>query len=65
MPESKRRNAAPHCELGVTGKRLRRALPTISPPVAFRTALKEAICGRPDERSTSHMTPMTSHPKRA
>ncbi|MGH2587316.1 MAG: hypothetical protein ACRDJE_20565 [Dehalococcoidia bacterium] len=37
------RPAMPRCDLGVTGKRVRRALPAISPPPTFRTALKQAV----------------------
>jgi len=31
------------CALGVTGKRLRRALPLVSPAPAFRAALKQML----------------------
>lgn len=64
MPESKRRDPPPRCELGVTGKRLRRALPTVSPPLAFRAALKEAICGQTDVDQPSPITPLIAHPER-
>jgi len=42
MPGPKRR-AAPRCELGVTGKQVRRALPLIPPHPAFRAALGERL----------------------
>ncbi len=42
MPTPKPRTA-PHCDLGVTGKRLRRALPKVSAPPAFREALRRSL----------------------
>jgi hypothetical protein len=42
MPRYSRR-AAPRCELGVTGKQVRRALPLIPPRPAFRAALGERL----------------------
>jgi hypothetical protein len=41
-----RHRDAPGCELGVTGKQVRRALPVISPTPAFRAALGEMLAGR-------------------
>lgn len=40
------RRTAPRCDLGVTGKRLRNALPAIPPPAPFRHALKLLISGQ-------------------
>jgi hypothetical protein len=34
------------CELGVTGKRVRRALPLIPPPPSFRDALQRELSQR-------------------
>lgn len=41
MPQAQ--PAAPRCDLGVTGQRLRRALPPVSPSPAVRAALREVI----------------------
>lgn len=44
MPNSEpERRSAPHCDLGVTGKRLRQALPAVPPSASFREQLKRAI----------------------
>ena len=34
------------CELGVTGKQVRRALPLIAAPPSFRDALRQELAGR-------------------
>jgi hypothetical protein len=34
---------APACDLGLTGRRVRKALPAIAPPSAFRERLRSAI----------------------
>lgn len=37
----------PACGLGPTGQRVRRALPVIAPPAAFRVALRVRLCDAP------------------
>lgn len=61
MPESRPGNTTPQCELGVTGKRVRRALPAVSPPLAFRAALKAAICGQPEDSARAQTAPLTTY----
>jgi hypothetical protein len=42
-----RKRAAVACGLGVTGKRVRRALPPVATPPALREALRRTLLNRP------------------
>jgi hypothetical protein len=63
MSGSDRRPAAAGCDLGVTGKRVRRALPAVAPPPAFRAELGRRINQRLLEAAPVQAMPGASNPQ--